>query len=34
MSNPVTKHDALLREHKFRLVRQGNHVYQNHEGKV
>ena len=35
MSNALAKHDALLREHKFVLVRDDKHkVYRNPEGKV
>jgi len=35
MSNVVAKHDALLREHKFVLVREDKHkVYRNPEGKI
>jgi len=34
-ANPIAKHDALLREHKFVLIRQRKHrVYRNPEGKV
>jgi hypothetical protein len=35
MSNALAKHDALLRQHKFVLVRDDKHkVYRNPEGKV
>jgi hypothetical protein len=35
MSDPRIKHDKLLQEHGFKLVRHNKHlVYQNHEGKV
>jgi hypothetical protein len=35
MSNPLTKHDALLKEHRFRLVRSAKHrVYQDPVGRV
>ena len=35
MSSTLAKHDALLRQHKFVLVREDKHkVYRNPEGKV
>jgi|SRR5579859_1010372 len=35
MSNPVQKHDQLLKAHGFRLIRSGRHlVYQNPQQKV
>jgi hypothetical protein len=34
-ANALAKHDALLRQHKFVLIRHNKHrVYRNPEGKV